>query len=116
MLQRVAEEIEAHGARAPRREEIEDAAAHGVLAGLHDGAGALEAGEVEPLDQLVHVEALAGGDVLQGAADELARGEALQDGVDGGQHDGRALAGGGREAGQAATRVATISALGPMRS
>ena len=100
VLQRVAEEVEPHGARAPRREEVEDAAAHGILAGLHDGAGALVAGEREPLGQLVHVEALAGGDVFQRAADEIARGQALQDGVDGGQHDGRALAGGGREAGE----------------
>ncbi len=99
VLERVAEEIEAHGTGAAGRKEIEDAAAHRVFAGLHDGAGALEAGEVEPLHELGHVEALARRDVLQGAADELAGWKPLQDGVDGGQHHGRPLARGGSEAG-----------------
>ena len=92
VLQRVAEEVEAHGRQAPRREQVEDAAADGEFAGFHDGAGALEAGEAQALDQLVHVDALAGRDGLERAADELARRQALQDGVDGGEDDGRPLA------------------------
>ena len=92
VLQRVAEEVEAHGGRAAGREQVEDAAAHGVLAGLHDGAAAREARQVEALDQLAHVEALARRDGLERAADELARRGALQDGVDGGDDDGRVLA------------------------
>ena len=36
-LQRVAEEVEAHRLLRARREEVEDAAAHGVFAGLADG-------------------------------------------------------------------------------
>ena len=43
-------------------------------------------------DQLVHVDALAGRDGLERAADELARRQALQDGVDGREHDGGVLA------------------------
>ena len=39
-LQRVAEEVETHGGRPPGRIEIEDTAAHGVLALLHDRAAA----------------------------------------------------------------------------
>ena len=47
----------------------------------------------------VHVDALAGRDRLERAADELARRQALQDGVDGGEHDGGALARGRRQPG-----------------
>ena len=89
LLQRVAEEVEAHRGDAAGRKHVDDAAAHRILAGLHDGAGALEAGQAQPLHQPVHVHALAGGDGLQRLADELARRHALQDGVDRGQHDGR---------------------------
>ena len=101
VLQRIAEEVEAHRRGAARREQIEDAAAHGVLARLHDGAGAGEAAQVEALGQLAHVETLARRDGLDGAADELARGHALEDGVDGGEDQRRVLAAGGGEAGEA---------------
>ncbi len=100
LLQRVAEEVEADRRDAARREHIDDAAAHGIFAGLHDGAGALEAGQVKPLQQPVHVHALPCGDGLQRLADELARRQALQDGVDGGQHDGRAAARSHRQSGK----------------
>ncbi len=59
-LQRVAEEVEAYRAGAPRRIKIEDAAAHGVLALLHDGAAARVAHQREALRQVRHVDALAG--------------------------------------------------------
>ena len=91
-LQRVAEEVEAHGARAPGRIEVENAAAHGVLALLHDGARARVAHEGETLRQARHVDALARRHRLDGALDEALRGNALHDRIDGGQHDGRMLA------------------------
>src|SRR5262249_43933210 len=87
VLERVAEEVEPHRARPPGRVEIENAAAHRVLAGLHDDAGALVSGEIEAFDELVAVDALAGGDVPKRRANEMARGNALQNGVDGGEDE-----------------------------
>ncbi len=86
-LDRVAEEIEPHGVETPRRKEVEDAAAHRVLAGLHDGPGARIAGMAEALDQPVHVGALAGGQRLDARLEKCARGHLLEHGVDGREHD-----------------------------
>ena len=86
------------GLERPGGIKVENAAAHGVLAGLHDRAGALETGKVEPLDQLVPVDALAGRDVLERPADELARRQPLQNRVDRGEHDRGPLVRGGRRA------------------
>ncbi len=99
-LQRVAEEVEPHGARAPGRIKVENAAAHGVLALLHDGSRARVAHEGEALRQARHVDALARRHRLDGALDEARRGDALHDRVDGRQHDGRVLARRQRQLGQ----------------
>ncbi len=88
-LDRVAEEIEAHRARASGREEIEDAAAHRVLAGLHDRPGADIAREAKPVHEPVHVGALTGRNTLDGATNEGARRDALQSRVHGREHDHR---------------------------
>ena len=100
VLERVAEEVEPQGAGAARREDVDDAASDGVLAVLDDGAGAREARAVEEAAELSHVDALLRGKRLQRALDEDARGYALQDGIDGGDDDGRALALGRGEAGE----------------
>ena len=113
LLQRVAEEIEAHRRRAAGRVEIEDAAAHRVFAGLHDRAAAREARQIETPGQLAHVEPLARRDGFQRAADELARRHALQDGVDGGEDDGGVLAGGGGEPRQRRNAPRHNLAVGP---
>ena len=89
-FKRVAEEIEADGTRA-RRIEIEDAATHGILPGIGDGAGAAIADMLQPLDQLCHAHRIAGARVLHGAGKELVRRHALQHGVDRGEHDQRRL-------------------------
>ena len=47
-FERVAEEVEADRVRQPGREEVDDAAADGVFAGLADRAGADEAVDLEP--------------------------------------------------------------------
>ena len=89
-FQRVAEEIEADGTRA-RRIEIENAATHGILAGIGDGAGAAIADMLQPLDQLCHAHRVARGETLHGCGKELVRRHALQHGVDRGEHDQRRL-------------------------
>ncbi len=47
-FQRVAEKVEAHRARLAGRVKVDNAAAHSVFAGLHHGAGAVEARRFEP--------------------------------------------------------------------
>ena len=59
-FQRVAEEIEPHRIAHAGREQIDDAAADGVVAGLAHGAGAGEAVELEPLGDARHGEEIAG--------------------------------------------------------
>jgi hypothetical protein len=118
VLQRVAEKIEPHRTGAPGRINVEDAAAHGVLAGFHDGAGALEAREIEAPDQLLHVEALARRDILERTANEVARRQALQHCVDGGDEHrwplmrGRAQAGQRRHAARHDLRIGTDAIVG----
>ncbi len=113
LLQRVAEKVEADRRRAARRVEVENAAAHGVFAGLHHRAAAREARQIETPDQLAHVEPLARRHGLQRAADELARRRALQDGVDGGEDDGGVFAAGGRQTRQGRNAPAHDLAVGP---
>ncbi len=91
-FQRVTEEIQPHGICPPRRKEIENAAAHGVLALLHHGPGARVAGKREALRQLPHVDALAGRQRPHRLANERARRNTLQHGVDRRQNDHRLLA------------------------
>ena len=58
-FQRVAEEIEPHRLRHAGREEIEDAAAHRIFAGVAHGRGARETIGLEPLHEPVHVDDIA---------------------------------------------------------
>ena len=92
-FERVAEEIEPHRLGHARRIQIEDAAAHGVFAGLAHGRGAQK-----PLSSSQRgMPSIAS--MLPGAADsdcpatKSARRHALEDGVDGGEQDRRAARG-----------------------
>ena len=91
-FERVAEEVEAGRARMARREQVDDAAAHRIFAGLHHGAGAVEAGRLKPGDNLLHLQPGAGGDANGGFLDGGQRRHALQRRVDGGEHNDRGLA------------------------
>ncbi len=88
----IAEEIEPHGPRMPRRVEIEDAAAHCIFAGLHHRARAVEARRFKALRDLLHGDARARRQPRRRFLQPVERRHALQDGVDRGQHDNRGLA------------------------
>ena len=87
-FQRVAEEIEPDRIAA-RRIEIEDAAAHGILARIGDGAGAHIAGNLQTLDQRLHRQHVARLKLEARGGNELARRDLLQQRIDGSQHDER---------------------------
>ena len=91
-LQRIAEEIEADGTGA-RRIEVEDAAAHRILAGVGHGAGAAIADMLKPLDQIRHADRVARRERLHRGGKEIVARHALQHGVDRGEHDQRRLVG-----------------------
>ena len=59
-FQRVAEEIEPHRLVHAGREQIDDAAAHRIIAGLAHGRGAIEAVELEPVGDAGHRQHIAG--------------------------------------------------------
>jgi hypothetical protein len=59
-FQRVAEEIEPDGLRRSRRENVEDAAAHGIFADLAHRRHALETGGCQRRGDVVHAHGLAG--------------------------------------------------------
>jgi hypothetical protein len=82
------------------RIEIEDAAAHGIFAMLHDRARAPETGLLQAPHELVHVDVLARREGFQRLANKLARRHALQGGIDRRDDDGRLAPPGGRENGQ----------------
>ena len=91
-FERVAEKVEPDGPRMPRREQIENAAAHRVFAGLHHRAGPVKARGFEPLAHLIHADLGAGRQPRRRLPDPVERRHALEDGVDRGQHDDRGLA------------------------
>ena len=91
-FQRVAEEIEPDGLGHAGREQIDDAAADGVFAGLAHGRGADEAVELEPFGDPRHGDDVAGRGRQRLARQDLARRHALEHGIDGGEQDRRALA------------------------
>ena len=91
-LQSVAEEIEADWTGA-RRIEVEDAAAHRILAGVGHGAGAAIADMLQPLDQIRHADRVARRERLHRCGKEIVARHALQHGVDRGEHDQRRLVG-----------------------
>ena len=59
-FQRVAEKIEPHRLVHARRKQIDDAAAHRVVARLAHGRGAHEPVEIEPAHDVVHAQDVAG--------------------------------------------------------
>ena len=91
-FQAVAEEVEPHRLVEPGRKQIEDAAAHGVFAGLAHRRGAVVAVVLQPGDDRIHRHDMAGRDRQRLRRDDLARRHALHDGVDRGQHDQRLVA------------------------
>ena len=86
-LQCVAEEIQPYRLGHARRVEIDDAATHGIVAGLAHGRGAREAVELEPLGNAVHGEQVAGRDRQRLPRDEIPCRHALERGVDGREQD-----------------------------
>ena len=93
-FQAVAEEIEPHRLVEPGRKQIEDAAAHGIFAGLAHGRGAVVAVVLQPGDDGVHRHDMAGRHRQRLRRDDFARRHPLHDGVDRGQHDQRLVAAG----------------------
>ncbi len=91
-FQRVAEKIEPHRLGHAGREQIDDAAAHGVIAGFAHGRGAIKAVEIEPLGDAGHRQDIARRCRQRLPGQKLTRRHALQHGVDGGQQDGGMLA------------------------
>ena len=91
-FQRVAEEIQPHRFHHARRVEVDDAAAHRIVAGLAYGRGAHEAVELEPFGDALHGEHVAGRDRKRLPRNEVAGRHALQDGIDGRQQRRRAVA------------------------
>ena len=89
-FERVAEEVEAHRLAAGRI-EVEDAAAHGVLAGIHHRPSARIARRFELLDQRLHGGDVAGMELHARSGDEVAGRHALKRGMDRGQHHERLL-------------------------
>ena len=87
-FQRIAEEIESDRIAAGRI-EIEDAAAHGILTGIGDGAGAHIAGDLQALDQRLHGQHIAQLKLEARGGDKVARRHLLQQRIEGGQHDKR---------------------------
>ena len=93
-FQGVAEEIEPDGLVETGGKQIEDAAAHGVFAGLANRRGAIVAVVLQPCDDRVHRHHVARRDRQGLRRDDLARGHALHNGVDGREQDQRRLAAG----------------------
>jgi hypothetical protein len=88
-LQHVAEQVEAQRLVGARREEIDQAAAHRVLARLHHRVGAAVAVLAEVPGERGHVDGLALAQDLGGLGVELARRHLLQCRADRGENDAR---------------------------
>ena len=91
-LQRVAEEIEPHRQVHARREQVEDAAAHRIVARLAHGRGADEAVELQPLHDARHAQHVAGRGGERLLANQILRRHALQHRIDGGEQHRRLVA------------------------
>ena len=91
-FQRVAEEIKPDRGVDAGREQIDDAAAHGVIAGLAHRGCAGKAIELEPLHDAGHGLKISGGGRERLPGERVARRQALQDGVDGSQQHRRPVA------------------------
>ena len=92
----VAEEVEPHGPGEAGRVKVDDAAAHRVFARVAHRARAQEAVHLQPGDEGVHVDHVAGRGGEAFRRDARARRHALQDGIDGGREKARPLGGGAR--------------------
>ena len=91
-FEHVAEKIEPHRLRHSGREQIDDAAAHRVVARLAHGRGAREAVELEPAGDPGHVQHIAGRDRERLRGDDIFCRHALQRRVDRGEQHGGSLA------------------------
>ena len=91
-FQRIAKEIEPHGDVHTRREQIDNAAAYRVVAGLAHGGGAGIAVKLEPLGDAGHRQQVARRGCKRLPGQCFARRHALENGVDRGEHDRRPLA------------------------
>ena len=90
-LDGVAEEIETHGRLPAGRKQIDEAAAHGELAGFHDSARADIARARQSLDEARAIDALGRCQGAKCAAQEFAAWNALKNGVRGREDDCRGL-------------------------
>ena len=91
-LDRVAKKIEADRCLTAGRKQVENTAANGEFARLHDGGRARIARQRQTAGQLAHIDALARRQNLHGVLDELPRRHFLQNRVHRGQNDRRILA------------------------
>ncbi len=112
-FQRVAEKIEPHRLAHAGREQVENAAAHCVIAWLAHRRGAIEAVEIEPLHDAGHRQEISGRGGERLPRHDLARRHALQDGVDGGEHHGGL--GAGLDAGEPRQRRHALGHHGGVR-
>ena len=106
-LDHIAEIIEPHRALRIGREDVHDAAANGVVAGLHHRAGADEAVALQIVQQGLDIERSAGRERKGGVRQHRARRHPLHRRVDGGEHHAgsrRAIAQQADEAGQPPAR------------
>jgi hypothetical protein len=89
-LDLVAEEVEPHRLALPGRKQVQDAAAHGVFAGLHHGAGAVVAVGIKEARDVLDIRPPALAQQQRRALEGRARRHLLHQGVHRGQHDARA--------------------------
>ena len=90
-LDRGAEEVEPHGLGAAAGEDVDQAAAHGILAGLDHGTGPAIAVAVEIGEQRIAVAAPAGRHPQRRPPDHDRCRHLLQDGIGRGEHEARLL-------------------------
>ena len=86
---RVAEQVEADRIGLAGREDVDDAAAHGVFARLHHRAGAAVAVGFQEAGQLLRLHRAVGAQLQAGAGERGARRHALHQRIHRGQHDAR---------------------------
>ena len=91
-FQTVAEKIEPHRFAHAGREQIDDAAAHRIVAGLAHRRGAVEAVQFKPMRDAAHRQHVAGRRRQRLLADDVARRHPLQDRIHRGEQHGRAFA------------------------
>ena len=116
-LQLVAEQVEAKRPLAAARKNVDDAAAHGVLARLHHGAAAPVAVAGQGREQPGTIDALAGAGGEQAGAQRLGRRHLLHQGIDGGDDQARLLLAGLEQPGERIEPLrAMMSPFGDTRS